>query len=140
MEIQLLRDPEIFPTNEILKNILGDIYSTFESMMETIESPEFGLSHEWNYYKDGKSWLCKVYVKKKTTFWLSVWEGYYKIAFYFTEKHLEGIAALDIDEKIKEDFCKTKSIGRLLPMLFNISNKEQLIDLLKVIDFKRKLN
>jgi hypothetical protein len=51
---------------------------------------------------------------------------------------LEGIAALDIAEQIKEDFCRTKPVGKLLPMLLNINKHEQLADLLKVIDYKKK--
>ncbi len=139
METQLLKDQEIFPSEEVLKNALGVIYSVYESLMKTITGTEYELTAEWNYYKDGKSWLCKVIYKKKTTFWLSVWEGYFQTGFYFTEKHLEGIAALDINKKIKEDFCQAKPIGKLIPMIFRISQKEQLGDLLKVIEFKKKL-
>ena len=51
---------------------------------------------EWRYYNDGKAWLCKVVNKKKTVFWLSIWEHYFKTSFYFTEKHLESIDALNI--------------------------------------------
>ena len=71
--------------------------------------------------------------------WLSVWNGLFKISFYFTEKHMEGIAALDIAENIKEDFCKAKPIGRLLPMLFNINHKKQLPDVLTVAAFRKNL-
>ncbi|HQH66617.1 MAG TPA: DUF3788 family protein [Clostridia bacterium] len=140
METQLLRDSEIFPSAEVLKETLGnDIYDVFKSFMDTVTGAEYGLTHEWNYYNDGKSWLCKVSNKKKTTFWLSVWEGYFQIGFFFTEKHLEGIAELDIAESIKEDFCKAKPIGKLLPMIFKISRKEQLDDLQKVMAFKKSL-
>ncbi len=139
METQLLREQTIFPSEEVLKDVLGNIYPVYESFMGTITGAEYELTCEWNYYKDGKSWLCKVTHKKKTAFWLSVWDGYIQTGFYFTEKHLEGIAALDIDEKIKEDFCRTKPVGKLLPMIFKISQKEQLSDLLRVIEFKKKL-
>lgn len=139
METQLLREQEIFPSDEVLKNVLGNVYPIYESVMNTITGSEYGLTHEWNYYKDGKSWLCKVSNKKKTVFWLSIWEGYFQIGFFFTEKHLEGIAALDIDGNIKDDFCKAKPIGKLIPMIFKISQKEQLPDLLKVVEFKKTL-
>ncbi len=139
METQLLKDQELFPSEEILKNELGRIYPVYESLMKTITGVEYGLTSEWNYYKDGKSWLCKISSKKKTTLWLSVWNGYFQTGFYFTEKHLEGIATLDIDEKIKEDFYRMKPIGKLLPMVFKISEQGQLADLLKVIAFKKNL-
>jgi len=140
METLLLKDPDVLPSEDVLKNALGsDIHKVFESFMNTITGADYGLTDEWKYYNDGKSWLCKIVHKKKTVLWLSVWEGYFKIGFYFTEKHLEGIAALDISENIKEDFCKMKPVGRLLPMIFNIHQKEQLDDLLKVVAYKKSL-
>lgn len=139
METQLLRDENVFPTKEILDNVLNDSYPSFESLMETVTDTEYGLTYQWNFYKDGKSWLCKVSNKKKTVFWASVWDGYFKISFFFTEKHLEKISTLNINEKIKEDFFKEKPIGRLLPMIFNIYQKNQLSDLLTVIEFKKNL-
>ncbi|MCL2562291.1 MAG: DUF3788 domain-containing protein [Rikenellaceae bacterium] len=137
MEIHLLRDPGIFPTNEVLAAVLGGVYPVYVSFMTAVGQE--GLAHEWRYYNDGKSWLCKVTNKKKTVFWLSIWEGYFQIGFFFTEKHLEAIAALDIDQAIKEDFYRQKHIGRLIPMIFRISHAEQLKDLLTVVGFKKLL-
>jgi len=140
METQLLKNPGVLPSLNVLKNVLGsNIYEVYELFISKITGADFGLTYEWNYYNDGKSWFCKVINKKKTILWLSVWDEYFKIAFYFTEKHLEGIEALDISEKIKEDFYKTKPVGRLLPMLFAINQKEQLDDLLKVVVYKKSL-
>lgn len=139
MDTQLLREQDIFPSEEKLKQSLGGIYPVYESLMKTVTGAEYGLTAEWNYYKDGRSWLCKVCHKKKTVFWLSVWENWSQISLYFTEKHLKAIAALDIDEKIKEDFCRQKPVGKLLPMIFKITSEEQLGDLLKVINFKTAL-
>lgn len=140
METQLLRDPHIFPSEDVLKDVLEpDAYEAFESFMNGITSAEYGLTYEWRYYNDGKSWLCKISHKKKTVMWLSVWNGFFKISFYFTEKHLVGIGALDIAENIREDFCKAKPIGHLIPMLFDINNIKQLPDILTVTAFKKNL-
>ena len=96
-----LRDAEIFPSDRVLKDTLGDVYDVLESFLATITNEAYLLSFEWRYYNDGKAWLCKVQHKKKTILWLSVWEGFFKVSFFFTEKHLEAIAALDISESIK---------------------------------------
>jgi hypothetical protein len=138
METQLLRAPEIFPSNEVLKAVLGEVYPVLEAFGTRVTQSDFALTLDWRYYNDGKSWLGKVCHKKKTVLWLSVWEGCFKTTFFFLERHLEGIAALEISEQIKEDFLRTKSVGKLLPMLFNINKQEQLTDLLKVIEFKKK--
>ena len=138
MEGLLLREQEFFPTTEVLQNVLGKVYCVWGELVIQVTQGEFALTLDWNYYKDGKSWLCKVCHKKKTIFWLSVWEGSFKTTFYFTEKHLEGIANLEISEQIKEDFCRTKPVGKLLPMLISIDKQEQLPDLLKIVKFKKE--
>jgi len=135
----LLRDADIYPSNEVLKNTLGEVYSVLSSFLETITSDEYGLIIEWRYYNDGKAWLGKVQYKKKTVLWLSVWEGFFKTGFYFTEKYLEAIETLAIAELIKENFYKAKPSGRLIPMIIDINNEEQLDDLLTVIRFKKSL-
>jgi hypothetical protein len=136
METQLLREQDIFPSEEVLKNTLGSIYPVYKLLMESITNAGYGLTCEWHYYKDGKSWLCKVINKKKTVFWLSVWEGYFKTSFFFVERHLEGIMALNIDNT---HFTLEKEWGKMIPLIFNISKKEQLADLLKVAAFKKAL-
>lgn len=136
----LLKDPEIFPSNEVLRETLGDdIYKVLESFVETITSEGYGLALEWRFYNDGKAWLCKGVHKKKTILWLSIWEESFKIGFYFTEKHLEGIAALEISKTIKDEFAKIKPVGRLIPMIFDVCKKEQLDDLLTVVRHKKSL-
>ena len=141
METQmLLRNPEIFPSDKVLKEALGKTaYDVLESFLGTITNEEYALNFEWRFYNDGKAWLGKVSYKKKTVFWLSVWDGFFKTSFYFTEKHLEAIADLDISESIKDNFAQTKAIGRLLPMLFELRSKEELNDLLTVVRFKKNL-
>jgi len=138
MEIQLLREPGIFPSKEVLKEALGNVYYVLEELENQLTQGETALNFDWHYYKDGKSWLCKVCHKKKTVFWLSVWKGCFRTTFYFLERHLEGIANLEISEQITENFCRTKSVGKLLPMLIHIDKQEQLTDVLKIIEFKKK--
>ena len=140
MEAQMaLRDAEIFPSDKVLKDTLGDVYDVLESFLATITNEAYLLSFEWRYYNDGKAWLCKVQHKKKTILWLSVWEGFFKVSFFFTEKHLEAIAALDISEAIKTELDSAKAVGRLIPMIFNINNASQLEELLTVVHFKTTL-
>jgi len=137
MEVQLLRDPEIFPSKEVLKELLGNVYGVLEAFETRITQRDFALTLDWKYYNDGKSWLGKACHKKKTVFWLSIWEGCFKTTFFFLERHLEGIAALDISEQIKADFYSAKPIGKLIPMLIAIDKPGQVSDLLKVILFKK---
>ncbi|WP_308601575.1 DUF3788 family protein [uncultured Dysgonomonas sp.] len=140
MEAQmLLRDADIFPSDKILEDALGEGFNVLVSFLETITNNEYALTLEWRYYNDGKAWLGKAVYKKKTIFWLSVWEGFFKTSFFFTEKHLEAIAKLDISETIKDEFAKAKTIGKLIPMIFDVNKENQLGDLLTVVWFKTSL-
>lgn len=134
----LLRDPDILPSAEVLEKNLGKvIFDVYQILMTEISKKE--LNAEWNYYRDGKAWFCKVINKKKTVFWLSIWDGYFRIGFYFTAKNCSAVGELDIDNGIKEKFTQAKSIGKLLPLILDIRKKEQLSDLLKIIDCKKSL-
>lgn len=136
----LLRAPNVFPSDEVLQNALGDtVYAVLSSFLSTITNEEYALTLEWRFYNDGKAWLGKVLHKKKTILWLSIWEGSFKTSFFFTEKHLESIAALDIADSIKEDFAKAKPTGRLIAMILDVSSQEQIDDLLKIVRFKKSL-
>jgi len=137
MEVQLLREQEISPSSEVLQDALGKAFDVWVEMENRVTQSEFSLTFEWNYYRDGKSWLCKVCHKKKTVFWISVWDEGFKTSFFFLERHLASIAELDISEQIKEDFCRMKPIGKLLPMVISIDRQEQLADLLKIVKFKK---
>jgi hypothetical protein len=139
MEAPLLKDPAVSPTKKVLENVLGKSYSAYEELMDIIENDNYGLTPQWNYYNDGKAWLCKVQFKKKTVFWLSVWDKYFKMGFYFTEKNCKGIYELDIDDSVKKDFKERKPVGKLLPLTLVINKKQQLKDALKIIEYKKSL-
>lgn len=139
METRLLRDKEVYPSNEVLQKALDKSYLAFNELAETIINENYALVPEWIFYKDGQSWLCKVSYKKKTVCWISVWDKFFKVGFYFTEKTRLGIHELDIENKIKEDFSQSKNIGKLIPLVINVFEKEQLNDVLKIIEYKKEL-
>lgn len=139
METPSLRDPNIFPSKEVLEQELGNSYQAFQELTKSITHVKLGLNIEWRYYRDGKAWLCKATYKKKTVFWLSVWDKYFKTTFYFMERHREGIEALDIEEQIKKDFRSRRFTGKLMPLTISVSMQDQINDILKIVAYKRDL-
>jgi hypothetical protein len=139
MEKPILNDPEIFPTGKVLENVLVNCYPVFELLINKVTTEPFGLAPEWRYYKDGHAWLCKVVHKKKTIFWLSVWDGYFKTTFYFTEKTGAGIAGLKIGDELKDTFSQNKHIGKLIPLTLSMHTTEQIDDLLRIVAYKMSL-
>jgi hypothetical protein len=129
-----LSDPNIFPTEEILKNILGNTYSSYLVLLELYQKNN--LKNEWHYYKDGKAWLCKVQYKTKTIVWMSAWKGYMQATIYFSEKYINEVYGLEISKNIKEVLENTKNTGRSKPCIFKITNEDVLKDFNTVMQFK----
>lgn len=139
MEKPLLTNPEIIPENSVFEYALGDVFPVFETLLSDITNKDIGLVHEWRYYNDGKAWLCKVQYKKKTVFWLSIWESCFKISFFFMERHLDGFFDLPIDPSVKDQLNLIKPTGKIIPVVLTIRHMEQLDDVRRIIDFKKKL-
>ena len=139
METQLLRVENPFPDAGVLKENLGEIYDVYARFVSVIIAEPYSLQPEWNYYKDGKAWLCKITFRKKTVIWLSVWEDCFKVTFFFTEKSKSGIEELKINPSIKESFLRSKNIGKLIPLGIAIRDKSQVDDVLKIIEFKKSI-
>lgn len=138
-ESLLLREKEIEPTDKVVENALGkELFSVYRELIKVF-TDEFSLEPQWLFYKDGGAWLCKVVHKKKTILWLSAWEHYIKIGFYFTEKTQKGVFELDIDLKIKKEFEMAKPIGKLIPLVMDIDQQNQIEDLKKVVKYMKEL-
>lgn len=132
-----LVDPSIYPTDEILKRILGKSFSVYLKLLRLYEN--YSLIPEWKYYKDGKAWLCKVIKGKKTIVWMSAWKNYIKVTIYLPEKHINGVLVLDIHEITKKAFIETNNIGRSRPCMFELKKENILEDFIKVMQFKMTL-
>ena len=137
MENQLLRDPSVKPDNAVLEAALGKNYPRFMEFTEKLSG--MNLVPEWHYYRDGKSWLGKVLFKKKNLCWLSVWDTGFKMTFYFSEKTMQGMYDLDIDENIKKAAAETEATGKLRPVKLSIRNGKMLKDAMKILDYKKQL-
>ncbi len=136
MSTKPLGDSSIYPTDGVLEKILGKVYPVYEHLIATVTAPEIGLTHEWRYYKDCKSWLCKVSFRKKTVFWLSVRERYFLTGFFFTEKTKPGVLELLIDDNLKSIFKNTVVSGKMIPLSILVTGKKQIRDILVLVKYK----
>ncbi len=109
LKMQLLRDPNIKPTEEVLLALLGGRYKVYE---------EF----EWRYYNDGKAWLGKGLYKwksargndkEKTIFLLSIWDEFFKVSIFIAEKAREGLNHLKLNKSTVKMIEEAKQMGKL---------------------------
>ena len=104
----------------------------------------------WHYYNDGKAWLAKGLFKwlsprgkekELTVFWLSIWEGLFKVSIFIPKKERENTFNLSLSNETKEMINKAQQMGKLkfFPLVFEISEKSQLADIYSLIEFKKEL-
>jgi hypothetical protein len=136
MEKPVLSDANTYPSEEIILGFLRKSKTCWKEFGDMLNSNFPNLELCWNYYRDGSNWFCKVVNKKKTVFWLSVYHGYFKTAFYFTEKTGSNIRKLEIGKEMIDSYLKAKSIGKLKPLIIDIKSKRVIRDLKKVIEYK----
>lgn len=138
MDKPLLKDPDVYPSDEVLEETLGEAYPAYRKLIDEITGGPLKLMPEWRFYKDGNAWLCKVVNKKRTVMWLSVWDGFLKASVFFSQKNYEGVFDLPVSEKIKKDFAEVDHTGRIITLILDIRKTEDLPDVLTVIGYRDK--
>jgi hypothetical protein len=131
----LLNDANTYPTYTVLASVLGNCGEVYQAFVGIL--PEYQIELEWRYYNDGKSWLGKAVSKKKTVFWLSVWQGFFKVSFHFKEKTRLGIMNLPIADEIKTRIENAPIKGKLASLIIDVSESTHLKDVSTLISYKQ---
>ena len=146
---QLLRDPNIEPTDKVIAEGLGKTTETYAKFIDGLEYHDITLM-DWRYYNDGKSWLSKGEYKWVTArgtekikpiFWLSIWDGFFKVSFFFSGKIQDELLALPISADAKEIIKNAEPMGktmRFLPIIFDISDDKLLHDIYILAQFRKE--
>lgn len=146
---QLLRDPNIVPIAEVIADGLGTTNNVYIKFVEELKKQDISLM-EWRYYNDGKAWLSKGEYKWTTTrgtnkvkpmFWLSIWDGFFKVSFFFNEKTRNQLLSLSISEETKEMIKNIKPNGdkmKFLSVIFDVDNVKQFNDIFVLSQFRKE--
>lgn len=137
MEPFALKDKEQFPTPEVLSTILKGSFPAYEQLEK--ELADAGTGIEWKYYNDGKAWMGKLMAKKKNLGWLHVYSGLFTVTCFCMEKHLETIAASALPQQVKDQILGEAFDSKLKPMRIAVRAVEQIADVSKLLDFKKRL-
>ena len=148
--IQLLREAAIIPTPEIIADGLGETANqAYTAFIEKMQDADLSLM-AWRYYNDGKAWLSKgeyKWVTKRGTnkvkpiFWLSIWEGFFRVAFFFSNATRDQLLMLPISQSAKELIQNAKAMGKTmkyLPVVFDVRDNQPIEDLLVLSQFRKE--
>ena len=125
-EKPILRDPDQYPSEEVIYGCIGKRKTLWISFFESLHEHHPDFVETWRYYKDGKNWLMKVTRKSKTVFWLSVWKNAFRITFYFSDKAEALINQSDIPDGLKDEFKHGKHFGKIRGLTIVFSKKKDI--------------
>lgn len=145
---QLLREPGIEPTAEIIAGGLGTANKAYLKFVKDLKKHDITLM-DWRYYNDGKAWLSKGEYKwttlrgankVKPIFWLSIWEGFFKVSFFFADALRAELQSLQISVDTKEIIETAKFMGktmRFFPLVIDVRSEKQLADIYEIAKFRK---
>ena len=145
---QLFRDVNIEPTSALIAEGLNSTNDAYIEFLEKLKNHSVELN--WRYYNDGKAWLGKGLYKwttkrgtpKETTaFWLSMWEGFFKVVIYIPEKYRLEALSISLSGEITEMMKAAKQMGKLkfFPLVFDLNSNKMFDDIFTIIDFRKIL-
>jgi hypothetical protein len=149
MSEQLLRDPNVAPTIDIIAEGLGAAYTTYAKFTKELEKHYDITLMDWRFYNDGKAWLSKGEYKWTTArgankvkpiFWLSIWEGFFKVSFFFSTSVMDELQELPIQQETKNIIASAKPMGktmRFVPVVIDIKTDGQLSDVYAIAQFRK---
>jgi hypothetical protein len=136
MEPLVLKDKSVYPHDDLVFSVIGKNSIYWKSLLASVRET-YPLSEEvWNYYNDGKNWLFRVILKKKTLFWIGVLENTFRITFYFGDKAEPLIEKSGLPDDIKSAFKDGQRFGKFRPITIKVEGQEDIDHALLIAGIK----
>jgi hypothetical protein len=135
----MFSDKELKPNEELVFSVIKDKKTLWHALMNHLHEEYPASSGDWHYYNDGKQWLFKEVKKKKTLFWLSLFEESFRVTFYFGDKALPVIEESDLPDTIKNEFKTGKRFGAIRAITIIMNDMPDVVNVQKLIAIKNKL-
>jgi len=132
-------DPSIQPDEQRICSVIGDKQVYWKELMQDLSETYPDVSLEWKYYRDAKSWLLPVAVKKKNLCWITIAEGTFRVSFWFGNKAGGFVENSDLPESIKEEYRKAKQNKMGRGILIPVKGPTDVKKVMKLLEFKSTL-
>jgi hypothetical protein len=138
-DIPPLSDPAIVPDDKLIFSLIGEKKKFWQAVLKFVADNYSDMEGEWRYYNDGKRWLFKMELKKKTIFWATVLDGAFRITFYFGGKAEPVIVACDLSDNAKQQYLTGPRYGKIRAITTLVNGAADVSEVEKLIAIKVKL-
>ena len=76
-----------------------------------------------------------------TVFWLSIWDGFFKVNIYVPEIARADLLILPLDNDVKQTIADSKQMGKLkyFPLVFDLYSDEMFEAVFILADFRKNI-
>jgi hypothetical protein len=136
MEPLVLTDKSVYPHDDLIFSLIGNNSVYWKRLLATIREAYPLSEGVWKYYNDGKNWLFRVILKKKTLFWIGVLEDTFRITFYFGDKAEPVIEKSTLPVDIKNAFKNGTRYGKIRAITIKVTCQEDIDNALLTVAIK----
>jgi hypothetical protein len=126
MEPLVLTDKSVYPHDDLVFSIIGNNSVYWKKLLASVHEAYPSPEEVWRYYNDGKNWLFRILLKKKTLFWIGVLEDTFRITFYFGDKDEPVIEKSNLPEELKASFKNGKHYGKIRAISIKVKSQEDI--------------
>ena len=138
METRAFTDPSVKPDDKLIHSIIGEKLALWNEFTQYLFENYTDVKLEWKFYKDAKSWLLPVEIRKKNIAWVTIIDRTFRVSFWFGKKLETHVEQSDLPEEIIELYRKAdqNKMGRGLSIFVNTRKDMEYIK--RLLDFKSK--
>lgn len=136
IDTKVLSDENEIPNDELVFSIIGNKELIWKKTMSYVYDNNNDISEVWKYYNDGKSWLFRTIIKKKTVFWIRILDDTFRIAFWFANRLEPIILESKLPKRIKEEYKNAKVFNKSKSIYIDVQDLKDLENIKTLIDLK----
>ena len=104
----IFTDKATQPTPANLLEVLGANSTLWSGLRRHLEDEYGPLVEDWKHYGRKIGWQLKLLRKKRNLFFLTPFEGYFRLTFIFGDKAVAAIDASDVPREIVDELRQAR--------------------------------
>jgi hypothetical protein len=136
MEHSIFMDKSVTPSEEDLRNVLGDSYRLWQEIRKQVLSKYPGGNEEWNFPGKKYGWSFRIKDKKRAIIYMLPRQDTFQVAFVFGNRAYEAIMQSRVSDEIKSNLSSARVYAEGRGIRIPVNDTGSLEDISTLLDIK----
>jgi len=136
MATSIFDDKSVIPNNDMVDTVLADKKLLWDKMKSHVAESYQGISQEWKMYSKKAGWNLVFKCGKRTLFYFVPCNGYFMIAFVFSEKAVDTAMQSPISDGTKAAISDADVCAMGHTFITTVNNEQDLKDVIALLKIK----